>query len=789
MNRKIDFNKFLIFDGAMGTMIQKYGLKQGELPECYNILYPDLIGKIHSEYINAGCNVITTNTFGANRYKLKNTGYSVEQVIKAAVKIAKKVSKDNYVALDISSIGQLMEPCGTLSFEEAYDAFAEQVKVGRDAGVDLILIETMSDIYEAKAAILAAKENSNLPIICTMTFQEDGRTLTGTDPLTMVNVLQGLGVSALGINCSLGPKEIIPIVKEIVKYSKVPIIVQPNAGLPKFVKGETVFDVEAEEFTSYLKIIAQLGVTILGGCCGTTPIHIKALKELLDTLQPVARNIKSITAVSSDCQTVILGNGVKIIGERINPTGKKKLKEALKTNNMDYILNEAIDQRDAGAHILDVNVGLPEIDEKTIMVKAIKEIQSVVNLPLQIDSVRADVIEAAARSYNGKPLINSVNGKEKVMQEIFPIVKKYGGCVIGLTLDDSGIPSKAEDRFKIAQKIVRTAKEYGICKEDIIIDCLVLTASAQQSDVQETIKAVKLVKEKLDVKTILGISNVSFGLPNRALLNRTFLTVALGVGLDASILNPLDKEMVDTISAFNVLWNHDKQSKHYIGRYLGTSSHASVIEKIENKDLKKAIIDGLKDEAKGITKELLKEFNGMYIVDNYLIPSLDVVGKKFETGEMFLPQLIQSAETVKKIFEIIKDSITLGETEEANISKGKIILATVKGDVHDIGKNIVKILLQNYGFDVIDLGKDVPIEIVVAAVKEHKVKLVGLSALMTTTVRSMEETITALRENELHCKVFVGGAVLNEEYAGMIKADWYAKDVREAVKIAQEFFS
>lgn len=788
MSRKIDLSKFVIFDGAMGTMLQKHGLKQGELPECYNILYPQIIGKIHSEYINAGCNVITTNTFGANRYKLKNTGYSVEEVIKAAVKIAKDVSKDNYVALDISSIGQLMEPCGTLSFEDAYEAFAEQVKVGWDAGVDLILIETMSDIYEAKAAILAAKENSNLPIMCTMTFQEDGRTLTGTDPLTMVNVVQGLGVSALGINCSLGPKEIIPIVKEIVKYSKIPIIVQPNAGLPKLIKGETVFNIEAEEFTLYAKTLAEMGVTILGGCCGTSPIHIKALKELLDTLQPVTRNIECITAISSDCQTVILGNDVKIIGERINPTGKKKLKEALKTNNMDYILHEAINQRDAGAHILDVNVGLPEIDEKAVMVKAIKEIQSIVNLPLQIDSVRPDVIEAAARSYNGKPLINSVNGKEKVMQEIFPIVKKYGGCVIGLTLDDSGIPSKAEDRLKIARKIVKTAEQYGICKDDVIIDCLVLTASAQQSDVQETIKALKLVKEKLGVKTILGISNVSFGLPNRALLNRTFLTIALGAGLDASILNPLDKEMVDTISAFNVLWNNDKQSKYYIGRYLGVASQDAPKEKIVNKDLKKVIIDGLKDEAQGITKELLKRFTGMYVVDNYLIPSLDVVGKKFETGEMFLPQLIQSAETVKKAFEVIKESITLGTTEQESISKGKIILATVKGDIHDIGKNIVKILLQNYGFDVIDLGKDVAIEVVVKAVKEHKVKLVGLSALMTTTVKSMEETITALRENEPSCKVFVGGAVLNEEYAEMIKADWYAKDVRESIKIAQEFF-
>ena len=789
MNRKINFEEFLIFDGAMGTMLQKNGLKQGEIPESYNVLHPEIIEKIHKQYINAGCNIITTNTFGANRYKLENTGYSVEQVIKAGVKIAKKASEGNFVALDISSIGQLMEPCGILSFEEAYDIFAEQIKIGASEGVDLILIETMSDIYEAKAAILAAKENSNLPIICTMTFQEDGRTLTGTDPLTMVNVIQGLGVNALGVNCSLGPKEIIPIVSEIIRYSKVPIIVQPNAGLPKLIKGETVFDVEAEQFASYAKILAEMGVTILGGCCGTNPAHIKELKEVLGKRKPTIRKVESITAISSYSQTEIIGNGIKIIGERINPTGKKKLKEALKTNNMEYVLNEAIDQRDAGAHILDVNVGLPEIDEKAIMVKAIKEIQSIVNLPLQIDSVRCDVIEAAARVYNGKPLINSVNGKQKVMDNIFPIVKKYGGCVLGLTLDDSGIPSKAEDRFKIAQKIVKTAEEYGISKDDVIIDCLVLTASAQQSDVQETIKAVRLVKGRLGVKTILGISNVSFGLPNRALLNRTFLATALASGLDAPILNPLDKEMMETVSAFNVLWNHDKESKIYIDAYLGVTSQTTIKEESKNKDLRKAIIDGLKEEAHVITKELLKELNGMDIVENYLIPSLDVVGTRFEKGDIFLPQLIQSAETVKKAFEVIKDSITLGESSDVSISKGKIILATVKGDIHDIGKNIVKILLQNYGFEIIDLGKDVPIEVVVEAVKEHNVKLVGLSALMTTTVKSMEETITALRESGLQCKVFVGGAVLNEEYAEMIKADWYAKDVREAIKIAQEFFS
>jgi 5-methyltetrahydrofolate--homocysteine methyltransferase len=784
--KKIDFSSFLLFDGAMGTILEKYGLKRGELPESYNILHPDIIEKIHREYFGAGCDVISTNTFGANSYKLKNTQYTVEDIVGSAVRIARKVAGDSLVALDIGPIGQLMEPIGILSFDNAYAIFAEQIKIGVREGADLILIETMTDIYEAKAAILAAKENSTIPIICTMSYQSDGRTLTGTDPITMVNVLQGLGVDALGVNCSLGPNEMLPIVSEILKYSKVPVIVQPNAGLPKIKNGETIFDVHGHTFAEYAKLMAEMGVTILGGCCGTTCDHIKAIKHEIKNLIPVKRQVQKITAVSSSSKTVVIGEEIKIIGERINPTGKKKLKDALKNNNMDYILKEAISQRDAGADILDVNVGLPEIDELEVMKNTIRELQSVVNLPLQIDSVRRDVIEAAVRIYNGKPLINSVNGKEDVMEAIFPIVKKYGACVIGLTLDDSGIPSKAEDRLKIAEKIVRRAEEYGIDRADIIIDCLVLTASAQQSEVKETIKAVGLVKATLGVKTTLGVSNVSFGLPQREILNRTFLAAALTAGLDAPILNPLSTEMISTINAFNVLWNKDINSKNYINVYSSFEGKIMPKEVSKNIDLNKIIIDGLKEEATGLTVELLKTMPGMEIVNKYLIPSLDIVGKKYESGEIFLPQLLQSAETVKKAFEVIKESIL--STTGKKLSKGKIVLATVRGDIHDIGKNIVKILLENYGFDIMDLGKDVHSDDVVNAVRSGNIKLVGLSALMTTTVRSMEETIKALRDNNLDCIVMVGGAVLNEEYAKMIGADYYAKDATNSVKIARELF-
>ncbi len=785
--RSFKTDSFLLFDGAMGTMLQREGIKPGELPDSYNILHPEIIEKIHRAYLEAGSDIITTNTFGANRLKLKRSGYSVEEIVKNAIRIARKAAGEKkLVALGIGPTGQLLEPSGTLRFEEAYALFADQVRAASGEEADLILIETMSDLYEVKAAILAAKENSSLPVFCTMTFQKNGRTLIGTDPLTMVNVVQSLGADALGLNCSLGPKELMPIVREITRYSRVPVLVQPNAGLPEYKNGETVFNVGAEEFTSYILQMAEYGVRLFGGCCGTTPEYIAAVRAALKDKNPAQCVPESFSAVSSASKTVKLGDSVKIIGERINPTGKKKIKEALKNNDLDYILNEAISQKEAGAHILDVNAGLPEIDERAMMVSLVKELQSLINLPLQIDSVRADVLEAAVREYNGKPIINSVNGKKEVMEEIFPIVKKYGACVIGLTLDECGIPSKAEERLEIAEKIVSEAVKYGIPKEDILIDCLVLTASAQQCEVKETVKAVAMVKEKLGVSTTLGVSNVSFGLPNRGLLNKTFLAGALAAGLDAPILNPMDQEMMDTVHAFNVLWDTDKEAKNYISLYAGMPGKTDSKEGASETGLHKIVMNGLKDEAGPKTRELLKEMGGMQIVDGHLIPALDQIGQKYEKGEIYLPQLIQAAETVKKAFEVIREKLL--ESGTGSLSKGKVILATVKGDIHDIGKNIVKILLQNYGFDVIDLGKDVPPEEVVKAVKAHGVRLVGLSALMTTTVKSMEDTIKALKESGAGCSIMVGGAVLNEDYASRIGADFYGRDAREAVKIAQGFF-
>jgi 5-methyltetrahydrofolate--homocysteine methyltransferase len=785
-NKKIDFSKFLLFDGAMGTMLHQHGIKPGELPEGYNMSHPEIIHQIHTAYLAAGADIITTNTFGANRLKLKDSGYSVSDIVGDGVKIAKASAGDKLVALDIGPVGQLMQPYGTLSFQDAYDVVAEQVKVGAACGADLILIETLSDLYEAKAAVLAAKENSQLPVICSMTFQADGRTLTGTDPVTMVNVLQGLGVDALGLNCSLGPKEIMPLVEEILKYAKVPVIVQANAGLPKYQDGKTVFGIMPDEFADYAVEMAKAGVIILGGCCGTTPEYIKAVKKSLQGLVPRKNQAVGISAVSSPTKTVIMGQGVKIIGERINPTGKKKIKEALKNNDLDYLIQEAIGQRDAGAHILDVNAGLPEIDEKAMMVNIIRELQSVVELPLQIDSVRGDVIEAAVRIYNGKPIINSVNGKKKVMEEIFPIAKKYGACLVCLTLDDNGIPEKAEERLAIAENMIKTAESYGIPKEDLIVDCLVLTASAQQEAVKETIKAVGLVKQKFGVATTLGVSNVSFGLPRRELLNRTFLAAAMGAGLDTPIMNPMDEEIMGVIYAYNVLWANDKDSRDYINKYSGVVLETKTSADIAEKDLIKIICDGIREEAAAKTKELLKTMDGLAIVDGFLIPALDLVGQQYERGQIFLPQLIQSAETVKKAFDVIRE--VLPKDSKGHINKGKVILATVRGDIHDIGKNIVKVLLQNYGYEVIDLGKDVPIESVVESAITNQVKLVGLSALMTTTVKSMEETIQALKDQHPNCLVMVGGAVLNPEYAAMIGADFYAKDARESVRIAQSIF-
>jgi len=790
-------DNILIFDGAMGTMLQKKGLKLGENPEVLNLKEPTIIEEIHREYIDSGANVITTNTFGANELKLKLCNLEVEKVVDAAVEIAKKAKGNSnaYIALDIGPIGELLEPMGTLSFDRAYEIFKRQVVQGVKSGVDLILLETMTDLYELKAAVLAVKENSELPVFCTMTFEENSRTFTGCSPEAMVLVLEGLGVDALGVNCSLGPKQLKPIIEEICSLAHIPVMVQPNAGLPTLSIGnETKYDVTKEEFADTLCSFIHSGVRVIGGCCGTTPDYIRelCLRVKDKELEPV-ENI-NYAAICTPSKVVRI-DGVRIIGERINPTGKKLFKEALKNEDLDYILKQAISQVEAGAHILDVNVGLPEIDEPKMMYKVVKEIQGIMDIPLQIDSSDVKAIETGLRYYNGKPILNSVNGEEKVLDKILPLVKKYGASVVGLTLDDNGIPPKAEERFEIAEKIVNRAAEYGIKKEDIFIDCLVLTVSAQQEEVQETLKAVRMVKEKLGVKTVLGVSNISFGLPNRELINETFLALALANGLDLPIMSPNASGMTRVIDSYNVLYNHDKNSEVYIKNYANVELSREVITKNGNnssgtdnsnseQDLIYIVVKGLKEEAAQATVELLKTHKELEIVNKYLIPALDIVGDKYEKGELFLPQLIQAAETVKNAFTVLKAEIAKSNSE--SISKGKIIVATVKGDIHDIGKNIVKVILENYGYEMIDLGKDVPIETVVEEVKKHNVSLVGLSALMTTTVRSMEETIKALRSDGYTGKIFVGGAVVTAESAERIGADFYAKDAKESVEIAKK---
>ena len=778
--------KFLFFDGAMGTMLQNSGLKTGDLPEEYNILDSEVIYNIHKEYLNAGANIITSNTFGANRLKLKNSPYSVDEIISAGVKTAKLATEgldEKYVALGLGPIGTLLSPLGNLAFDEAYDIFKEQILAGVNAGADLILIETMTDIYELKAAILAAKENSDLPLFTTMSFQDNGRTFTGTDVATFVSVAEGLGVDVLGVNCSLGPEQLQPIVDELIKYSSIPIMVQANAGLPKYINNQTYYDIDALKYSHEINIMAKKGVVIFGGCCGTTPEYISSIIKSLDNLKPLEIFKKHFTSTSSSSKTVFLGDGVRIIGERINPTGKKRLKEALREGNLDYVIREAISQQDTGSDILDINVGLPDIDENEMMKKIITEVQSVVSLPLQIDSTNCDVIEAAARIYNGKPIINSVNGKKESMEQIFPIVKKYGALVVALTLDEDGIPTTSEKRLKIASNIVETAKSYGIAEENILIDPLVLTASAEQAAVMETLKAIPLIKNKYNVKIVLGTSNVSFGLPNRKLLNTTYLSMALGFGLDAPITDSTNDALMGVVRSFKVLSNQDKDSNEFINAYGNIAPESTIIS--SDADLKEIIIKGLKDEAKKVTLKLLDNYNSLEIVNEFMIPALDIVGEKYEKQEIFLPQLIRSAETSKIVFETIKEKSKDGK----EIFDGKkILLATVKGDIHDIGKNIVKLILENYGYKIIDLGKDVDIKKVVETVIKENIMLVGLSALMTTTVKNMEYTIHAIKKESPQVKIMVGGAVLTPDYAATIGADYYAKDAREAVEIAKKAF-
>ena len=779
----------LIFDGAMGTMLQKEGLPIGDNPEIFGIKNPHKLLKIHKKYLEAGSNVLTTNTFGCNELKVNKLGYTVEEVIDRAVSIAKQAieesdkSKPRFVALDIGPIGEMLEPMGTLSFDRAYEIFKRQVIQGEKSGADLIIIETMMDLYEAKAAVLAAKENTNLPVICTMTFDENGRSFTGCLPEAMVATIEGLGVDALGVNCSLGPKQLLPIVKTITELANVPVIVQANAGLPVIKEGQAIYEMNDEEFFQGVKNFVDLGVSIIGGCCGTNETFIKKICDNIEKLQKKEPKRRKSTIVCSAVKYIDI-QGPTIVGERLNPTGRQLLIDAYVSGNNDYVINLALEQSNEGSEILNVNVGVPDLDEERAMKRVIKGIQEVVDVPLQLDSSNVKALEAGLRYYNGRTIVNSVNGKEKSLETILPIVKKYGACVVGLTLDENGIPSTAEGRFNIAKKIVERAEQYGIKRQDIFIDCLSLTVSAQQDEAMETIKAIKMVKENLGCKTILGVSNISFGIPNRKALNNTYLNLALGAGLDLAIINTEDRTMVESIDAYKVISNMDKGCLDYIEKFKFVSNDNKTKERknYDNLTLEDAIERGLKEEAKDLTLKILESHDEHFVLDKVLIPALDVVGTKYDKGELFLPQMIQAAETVKVSLNIIKERLSKNNNTS---SKGKIIVATVQGDIHDIGKNIVKIMLENYGYEVIDLGKDVPIEEVVKRAKEENIQLIGLSALMTTTVENMKKTIKALKENNINARVFVGGAVVTEEYAQKINADYYSKDAKSAVEIAK----
>lgn len=758
------------FDGGMGTMLN---LKAGELPELLNINDPERVYAIHKAYADAGCNIISANTFGANRFKYDN----VDEIVKSAVKNAKRTGKK--VALDIGPTGKLLKPMGDLDFEECVDIFADVVKAGRDEA-DLVLLETFGDLYEIKAAMLAVKENCDLPLVVSMIFDEKARLLTGADVRTACAVVEGLGADAIGFNCGLGPKQMIPLVEELEKHASIPILVMPNAGLPESVNGETIFNVDPDEFASYMTQIAKMGVSYLGGCCGTTPAHLKAMIEATKDIEDKVPEFKNETIVASYSKSVDLSEGA-VIGERINPTGKKLMKEALRNKDMDYVLRQGITQSEAGAHILDVNMGLPEIDEKEMLCSGVYELQSVLPVPLQLDSGDAEAMEAALRLYNGKAMINSVNGKEKSMKEIFPLAKKYGGVVVCLCLDEDGIPSTAQGRIAIAKKIIKRAAEYGIDKKNLAVDALVMTISTDTNNAIETLNAVDYIRNTLGVNTVLGVSNISFGLPNREAVNTAFYTLAMSRGLSAGIINPNSRPMMNAFFSYKALAGKDESCQEYIKSAVDTE----IVQKTENLDLKTAIIKGMKEESARCAKELLENTESLVIINDYIIPALDVVGDGFEKNTIFLPQLLMSADSAKAAFDEIKAHFVMSGAEQ--VKGEKIIIATVEGDIHDIGKNIVKVLLQNYGFDVMDLGKDVKCEKVLEEAQKNNVKLVGLSALMTTTVPNMEKTIKLLHDNT-DAKVFVGGAVLTRDYAKMINADFYAKDAMESVRIAQEFF-
>lgn len=775
----------VIFDGGMGTQLQARGLQGGELPELWNLQHPEIVTEIQSGYAEAGCDLIKTNTFGANRLKLAKTGHSVEEVIHAALAIARKAAGERAaVALDIGPSGRILKPFGDLAFEDAYDLFKEMVVAGKD-GADLILIETLSDTYEAKAAILAAKENCDLPVIVTYTFDAAGKLLTGGSIDAAVTLAESLGAAAVGINCSLGPEQMEELIPQILACTALPVCVNPNAGLPVTVNGETVYPVEPEAFCGYAEKFAEMGAAILGGCCGTVPEHIRQISEKLRGKAVVQRSVPQRTVVSSYTKTVEFGKRPILIGERINPTGKPRLKQALREADYDFLCREGLAQVERGADILDVNVGLPGIDEPAAMEQATLQLQSVTDVPLQIDTSSVQVMERALRLYNGKPLVNSVNGKAESMHTVLPLVKKYGATVVALTLDENGIPENAADRVKIAEKIIQTAEEYGIDRRDILIDTLTLTVSTGAQNANITLDALEMIRRELGVHTVLGVSNISFGLPRRELITGTFFTMAMQRGLSAGIVNPLSDELMKTYRTYCALAGYDMGCKAYIEAYANTASvpAASVQQEMT---LHQAIVKGLKERAGLLTDAALQNTAPLDIINNSLIPALDEVGQGFEKGTLFLPQLLMSADAAKEAFERIKAYLAgQGIREE---KKGSIILATVKGDIHDIGKNIVKVLLENYGFEVIDLGKDVPPEVIVQTAVEKDIRLVGLSALMTTTVGSMEETIKALRA--VHdCKIMVGGAVMNPEYAAAIGADFYSKDAMGSVRYAEKLFA
>ncbi|MCQ2409878.1 MAG: homocysteine S-methyltransferase family protein [Clostridia bacterium] len=782
-------NNILISDGGMGSLLQKSGLPLGVLPERWNLEKPEVIREIHKAYFDAGSNMVSTNTFGANPLKFSDD--ELKDIIFAAVKIAQDAKKESisdkekFVALDIGPLGHMLKPYGDLDFEDAVNAFKKIVSLGQEAGADAVIIETMNDAYETKAAVVAAKEACKLPLIVSNAYSEDGKLLSGTTPRAMVALLEGLGVDALGCNCSLGPEKLKNVVEELLEYSSIPVIFQPNAGLPKIIGNVTFYDVDEDEYVACMADEIRKGVRIAGGCCGTTPSYIKKLSDAVSGLKPVPVKKKEITIVSSYIDAVVFDKEPVLIGERINPTGKKKFKQALIDKDIPYILNEGIRQTEKGVHILDVNVGLPDIDEKEMLVNVVKELQAVTSLPLQLDTADPDAMEAAMRIYNGKPLINSVNGKEEVMDSIFPLVKKYGGAVIALTLDENGIPETSEGRFRIAEKILSKAAEYGIDRKDIIFDTLTMTVATNPEAGNITVSALKKIRDELNCHTSLGVSNISFGMPNRDEINAEFYLNALNSGLSAAIMNPYSYQMMKTYYSFRALKGFnggEEEYKNFLDTNEETVNNVAVEERTDfASGLQKAIIKGLKEEASSITSKMLDTTDGMEIVEKEIIPSLNIVGQDYEEKRAYLPQLLMSAEAASACFEVIKYRSQNGR----NRDRGSVILATVKGDIHDIGKNIVKLLLENYGFNVIDLGKDVDPEIILETAKKENVKLVGLSALMTTTVVSMEKTIKLLKEEYGKCKVVVGGAVLTKSYAEKIGADHYSKDAMETVRYAE----